>query len=264
MSSDWSTVASSDWDPDRYLLHRDDRSRPMHDLVARVGVDARSVLDLGCGPGHLSAVLQSRWPEAPVLGVDASAAMIERARSQATATTRYELGDLRSWTPPAAADVVVSNATLQWIPDHLDLLPRLAGFVAPGGALAFSVPSNHDAPMNRLLREICGREPYASHTAHLVQARSAHETSTYLEVLAGFGWTVDAWETTYVHALPGKDPVLRWVTAAGARPVLDALPDEVRPAFLQEYSAALRQAYPRRPYGTLLPFHRIFVVATRG
>ncbi|MBN0038586.1 methyltransferase domain-containing protein [Cellulosimicrobium cellulans] len=232
--------------------------------LPRVEIDARSVLDLGCGPGHLSAVLQSRWPEAHVLGVDASAAMIERARSQATATTRYELGDLRSWTPPAAADVVVSNATLQWIPDHLDLLPRLAGFVAPGGALAFSVPSNHDAPMNRLLREICGREPYVSHTTDLAQGRSAHETSTYLEVLAGLGWKVDAWETTYVHALPGKDPVLRWVTAAGARPVLDALPDEVRPAFLQEYSAALRQAYPRRPYGTLLPFHRIFVVATRG
>ncbi len=252
-----------DWNPSLYLRHADERTRPMVDLVARVGVDARTVVDLGSGPGHLTALLHARWPDASVTGVDSSPAMVERARREAAAPwVRYELADLRTWEPAAPADLVVSNATLQWVPGHLDLLPRLAGSVAPGGALAFSVPGNHDAPSHRLLREVAARPPYARYAAG-VDRPAAHDPDVYLDALADPGWAVDAWETTYLHVLHGPDPVLRWISATGARPVLQALPDDVRPAFVEEYGAALRAAYPERGYGTPLPFRRVFVVATR-
>jgi trans-aconitate 2-methyltransferase len=253
-----------DWDPALYLRHADERSRPLADLVARVPVDARTVVDLGSGPGHLSALLHARWPAATITGVDASPAMVERARRDASAPwVRYELADVRTWAPPAPADVVVSNATLQWVPDHLDLLARLAGHVAPAGALAFSVPGNHDAPSHRLLREIAARPPFAERTSG-VDRPAAHDPEVYLDRLAGLGWAVDAWETTYLHVLHGPDPVLRWISATGARPVLQALPDAERAAFVAEYAAALREAYPERGYGTVLPFRRVFVVATRA
>ncbi|MGW6225870.1 methyltransferase domain-containing protein [Cellulosimicrobium cellulans] len=253
-----------DWDPALYLSHADERSRPFADLLARVPVDARTVVDLGSGPGHLSALLHARWPGATITGVDASPAMVERARRDASAPwVRYELADVRTWAPPASADVVVSNATLQWVPDHLDLLARLAGHVAPGGALAFSVPGNHDAPSHRLLRELAARPPYAEHTSG-VDRPGAHDPEAYLDRLAGLGFAVDAWETTYLHVLHGPDPVLRWISATGARPVLQALPDAERAAFVAEYAAALRGAYPERGYGTVLPFRRVFVVATRA
>ena len=253
-----------DWDPALYLRHADERTRPMADLVARVPVDARTVVDLGSGPGHLTPLLHARGPAAALTGSAPPPAMVATARRDASAPwVRYELADVRSWAPPAPVDVVVSNATLQWVPGHLDLLSRLADHVAPDGALAFSVPGNHDAPSHRLLRELAARPPYATHAAG-VERPAAHDPEVYLDALTTLGWTVDAWETTYVHVLHGPDPVLRWVSATGARPVLQALPDDLRDAFVAQYAAALRDAYPERGAGTLLPVRRVFVVATRA
>ncbi len=45
--------------------------------------------------------------------------------------------------------------------------------------------------------------------------------------------------------------------------MLQALPDGLREQFEVEYKALLSEAYPARPYGTVLPFRRIFVVAQR-
>ena len=79
--------------------------------------------------------------------------------------------------------------------------------------------------------------------------------------LVGLGLRVDAWETTYLHVLTGADPVFTWVSGTGARPTLQALPDDLRPAFEEEFRRRLRDAYPARPHGVVLPFRRVFVVA---
>ncbi len=206
-----------DWDPALYLRHADERARPMADLVARVPVDARTVVDLGSGPGHLTPLLHARWPDAAITGIDASPAMVAPARRDASAPgVRSALADVRSC-----------------------------------------------APRHRLRRSLPPRPPSAPHAAG-VERPAAHDPEVYLDALAALGWSVDAWETTYVHVLHGPDPVLRWVSATGARPVLQALPDDLRDAFVAQYAAALRDAYPERGAGTLLPFRRVFVVATRA
>ena len=251
------------WDPSTYLGFADERSRPFVDLLARVAVEPSTITDLGCGPGHLSAVLRSRWPQAEIEGVDSSASMIERATADNTdPRVSYQGADLRDWRAGAPVDLLVSNATFQWVPGHLDLLTDLADQVTPGGTFAFSVPGNFDAPSHVLLRELAAREPYAEHTAG-VEAPSAHDAATYLALLARPGWRVDAWETTYLHLLSGPDPVLRWVSGTGARPVLQALPDPLRARFEAEYAVALRAAYPEQPHGTVMPFRRVFCVAQR-
>src|SRR6478736_2253576 len=117
------------WDPDRYLAYADERGRPFVELIARI--DAASpgtVVDLGCGPGNLTSLVADR----------------------------------RSWT--GTADVLVSNATLQWVPDHLDLLPRLVAQVTPGGWFAFQVPGNFDEPSHTIRTELTAQPPYAAHT----------------------------------------------------------------------------------------------------
>lgn len=254
---------SATWDPAVYLQFDDERTRPFLDLLARVDADPATIVDLGCGPGHLTRLLHQRWPESSVIGVDSSAQMVERARTTPTSgSVRYEQADLRHWRAAQSADLLVSAATLQWVPGHLQLLPSLAEQVAPGGTMAFTVPGNFDAPSHVLLREVAGREPYARWTTDVSQP-AAHDATTYLDALLRLGWRVDAWETTYVHVLQGPDPVLRWISGTGARPVLQALPDDVRQRFVTEYGAALRTAYPERPYGTLLQFRRVFVVARR-
>lgn len=252
------------WDPQTYLAYADERSRPFGELVARIRVDdARHVADLGCGPGHLSHVLRARWPGATVTGVDSSPEMVARARADDDdPRTRYELADLRTWRPDGPVDVLVTNAALQWVPGHLDLLPALQDAVGPGGALALGVPGNFDAPSHVLLRELARRPEYVPHLREVVHP-AAHDAETYLDVLSGPGWVVDAWETTYLHVLQGPDPVLRWVRGTGARPVLAALPPDLRARFEAEYGVALRAAYPESAHGTVLPFRRVFAVAHR-
>ncbi len=157
-------------------------------------------------------------------------------------------------------DVLVSNATLQWIPGHLDLLPSLVSRVRAGGWLAFQVPGNFDEPSHTIRTELAAEPPYADHTRG-VAVPSSHDPAVYLEALAALGCRVDAWETTYLHVLTGPDPVFTWVSGTGARPTLQALPDDLRPDFEAEFTHRLREAYPERDGGVVLPFRRVFVVA---
>jgi len=252
------------WDPERYLHYADERGRPFVELLARVGAEQPSaVVDLGCGPGNLTRLLAERWPGATVRGIDASPEMIAAARRDVTGID-FEVGDLRDWAASAApVDVLVSNATLQWLPDHLDLLPTLLERVRPGGWLAFQVPGNFAEPSHTLRSELAAEAPYAAHTRD-VAVPASHDPEDYLAALAPLGCEVDAWETTYLHVLTGEDPVFTWVSGTGARPTLQALPEDLRPRFEAEFKRRLRAAYPDRGYGVVLPFRRIFVVARRS
>ena len=248
------------WDPEHYLTYAGERGRPFVDLLQRIAAsDPQTVVDLGCGPGNLTALLAQRWPEASVSGLDSSPEMIEGARREVPGPD-FAVGDLRSWQPETPVDVLISNATLQWVPRHLDLLPQLVGSVAPGGWFAFQVPGNFEEPSHALRRDLAAEPPYAEYTAG-VDHPSGHDAATYLESLAALGCTVDAWETTYLHVLTGEDPVFTWVSATGARPTLQALPNDLRRDFEAEFRARLREAYPQQAYGVVLPFRRIFVVA---
>jgi trans-aconitate 2-methyltransferase len=243
------------WEPDRYLAFADERGRPFVDLLSRVDAQAPStVVDLGCGPGNLTALLKQRWPLADVTGVDASQEMLDAA---SVPGVRFEVGDIRSWS--GRADVLISNAALQWVPGHLELLPRLAACAT--GWFAFQVPGNFEEPTHTIRRELAEDtrfEPYLFGVAR----PEAFDPEVYLRVLQREGWQVDAWETTYLHVLRGEDPVFTWVSATGARPTLQALPEPLRDDFVREFKARLDEAYPVTEHGVVMPFRRVFVVAT--
>src|SRR4051812_26221574 len=118
-------MLSATWDPTTYLRYGDERGRPFGELLNRIGAeDPRIVVDLGCGPGQLTASLAERWPDARITGLDASPEMIERAHEHATDRVNFLVADLVDWQPEVPPDVIVSNATLQWVPGHRELLPR--------------------------------------------------------------------------------------------------------------------------------------------
>ena len=264
-------MTSPTWDPALYLTFAAERARPFADLVQRIAVDGPgSVVDLGCGPGNATATLLDRWPGARVHGVDSSPAMIDEASALAGPRLTFELGAIEDWRPDAPVDVIVSNAALQWVPSHLDLLPRWVDLLTPGGALAFQVPANFEGPAAAVFREVATRREFAPALATVAgsggpSARGgvARPAVEYVDLLGGLGCRVDAWETTYQHVLPGEDPVLAWYSGTGLRPYLEALDDQPRAAFREQVANGLREAFPARPYGTVMPFTRIFVVAYR-
>jgi trans-aconitate 2-methyltransferase len=248
-----------------YTRFSDERSRPFLDLVARVRTPSpRTVVDMGCGEGTMTAGLADRWPGARVTGVDSSAEMLAAARP-VPGRLEFVQGDVRDWRPGGPVDVVVSNAVLHWVPGHEDLLVRWAGWLAPGGALAVQVPGNFRAPTHALLDALCRSPRWVDRLADAgPRPDTVREPTEYADVVTAAGLEPDVWETTYLQRLSGPDPVLAWVRSTVLRPVLARLSDDEAAAFTTEYAAALRQAYPARSDGTtLLPFRRIFVVGTR-
>jgi trans-aconitate 2-methyltransferase len=252
------------WDPGLYLRYGDERGRPFGDLLARIGAAApRTVVDLGCGPGNLTATLPLRWPDARVEGIDSSPEMVARARELNPDLT-FETGDVRSWAPAAEVDVVVSNAVLQWVPGHEELLVRWAGQLADGAWLAFQVPGNFDAPSHRALRAVAADPRWQAALAEAVIPRTVPDPDGYARLLAGAGCEVDAWETTYLHQLPageGPHPVLTWMEGTALRPVREVLPDVEWAEFRSRLGTRLAEVYPVAGGVVYFPFRRIFVVA---
>ena len=265
------------WDPAQYLSFADERSRPFFDLTGRIGATSPEyVVDLGCGPGQLTATLASRWPAARVEGIDSSAEMIAQASAMLAETASgggtsgsgpgrlsFELGDVTDWKPGRPVDVIVSNALLQWVPGHMELLPEWVSHLTAGGWIAFQLPGNFDQPSHAILRELATAPRWRAKLADARLNRQAGEPGDYLALLAGLGLSVDAWETTYLHVLTGQDPVTEWYKGTGLRPVLSILGPDDAAEFLAEYSARVRAAYPAASYGTVLPFRRVFVVARK-
>ncbi|MGW5864773.1 trans-aconitate 2-methyltransferase [Streptomyces sp. NPDC055239] len=267
------------WDPGQYLRHSGHRARPFVDLLARIPelpvADGRAprIADLGCGPGNVTRLLAERWPTAHVTGFDNSPQMLERAERLAGPTSGggrldFDAADASNWVPPEGTyDLILSNATLQWVPDHADSFPAWVAALAPGGTFALQVPGNFDAPSHVLMRELSESPRWRDRLGgRLRHADAVLSPTAYLERLVSLGCgEVDAWETTYLHLLEGDDPVLDWVKGTGLRPVLSALADdaEAREGFLSEYRELLRKAYPVGAGGTVFPFRRVFAVARR-
>jgi len=252
------------WDPGQYLRFGDVRARPFADLMARVPAEAPGlVVDLGCGPGNLTRTLGDRWPDADVVGVDSSAEMVERAKADGEGPRlRFQVADLREWEPERPVDVLTSNATLQWVPGHLDLLPRLVTAVRPGGWLAFQVPGNFGEPTHTSLAALLQEPRWRTRLSGLVlESPYAEEPATYLAALVARGCSADVWETIYLQVLEGPDAVVSWMTGTGLRPVLGVLDDTEQVEFLADYRERVAPAYPEQDFGTVLPYRRIFAVA---
>ncbi len=254
---------TSSWDPSRYLRFGGERTRPSHDLVSRIFVDAPvSVVDLGCGPGNSTRVLRERWPAATVVGVDNSAAMIESARS-AFPDGEWTLGDMETWSAPTPVDVVFSNAALQWATGHEALVRRWFGMVAPGGALAFQMPSGKYSPVRQLMQEVADDPAWSARMTAARRALTMEEPAVYYDALAPLARGIDMWETEYAHVLASADAIVDWMSGTGLRPFLDALESpEERARFTRALTARVAQAYPVRADGKVLfPFRRLFLIA---
>lgn len=251
------------WSAKQYTMFEQQRTRPVRDLVAAIAnTEVRNAVDLGCGPGNSTEVLAERFPQAHVTGMDSSDDMLVDARKRLPALN-FELADIGDWKPAQTFDVILANASLQWLPDHARLYPHLVQQLTPGGTLAVQTPDNLDEPAHRLAREVAAEGPWSGKIA-AVKHNERHTASYYYELLNKHCSTVDVWRTTYQHPLADHAAVVEWFKASALRPFLAPLTDSEKAAFLQEYQARIIKAYPALADGTvLLPFPRLFIIATR-
>ncbi len=251
------------WDPSIYLKFDDKRTRPAAELLGRIQADDPGyVVDLGCGPGNSTAQLAARWPQAEITGVDSSQEMLDKAASTDLAAT-WTLADIASWRASAPADVLFTNAALQWLGDHQTLFPALMGEVAPGGTLAIQMPRNFDAPSHMLLREAV-EETNNPVLMSLLRDNPVADPEIYHRLLTPYAASIDIWETTYLQVLTGEDAVLSWTSGTALVPFTSALEGAERDSFVNSYRQKLAVAYPPEADGsTLFAFKRIFIVVQK-
>lgn len=252
----------SDWNPALYAAFRGLRLRPALDLLAQVGdLPGGEVIDLGCGDGAVAEALKARFAGRVLVGVDASAAMLDKAAGY----DRKLQADIAAWQPDRPPALIFSNAALQWLGDHAGLLPRLAAALAPGGTLAVQMPRNHFAPSHVLLRAVAarlhpGRFPPGPDLPPVAAPQD------YWRILAPLG-AATIWESEYLQQLGPAEaghPVRKFTESTAMRPFLDRLSAPEAAGFIAAYDAALAQAYPILPGGgALFPFRRLFLILKR-
>jgi trans-aconitate 2-methyltransferase len=259
------------WSAKQYLAFEDERTRPVRDLLSALpDIDARAVVDLGCGPGNSTELLAARFPGAAVSGIDSSADMISAARKRLP-QVQFTVGGIGAFIAPGgddagSFDVILANAVLHWVPNHATLLPALVARLRPGGGLAVQMPDNLDVPAHRVMREIAADGPWAGTLAAVWMSRTRIDSANgYYEMLRSCCAKVDVWRTTYHHPLAGgAAAIVEWFKGSGLRPYLEPLDADARAAYLERYTAAVAHAYPALSDGSvLLAFPRFFMVAIR-
>lgn len=254
---------SDTWSPTTYLQFGDERTRAARDLLAQVPRgNARQVIDVGCGPGNSTALLAERFPEARIVGLDSSPAMLSEARALLP-RARFIEGDASVWTPASDVDLVFANAVYQWIPGHVAQFPRVLNAMATGSVLAVQMPDNVMEPTHQLMQQVAARGPWAHRLTDAARA-PLPPVRTYYDALKPVSSRIDIWHTVYNHVLAGPDAVVEWVKGTGLRPFIDPLSADERADFISRYRAEIAAAYPPTIDGkVLLRFPRLFIVAVR-
>ncbi|HEY3489236.1 MAG TPA: methyltransferase domain-containing protein [Candidatus Deferrimicrobiaceae bacterium] len=249
------------WDPEQYHRFTQARFAPFSDLVALIRVRPdMTVVDLGCGTGELTVDLANRLPRSTILGVDESPQMLEKARSLGAKGVSFEQGDLQGVT--GEYDLVFSHAVLHWIDDHPSLFPRLWSLVAPGGQIAFQIPSNHRHPSHTCVLAVADEEPFRSALGGWKRLSPVLEIDAYATLLDGLGAeAIVAMEKVYPVRLPCAADISEWTKGSTLVPWFDRLPETLHAPFVARYRELLSAALPPGPH--FFTFRRILLAAAK-
>jgi trans-aconitate 2-methyltransferase len=271
MSTDLKATSNAkpDWDAKAYQQFSRLRQRPVNELLDRVDVEnPRRIYDLGCGTGIATQVLAKRWPRAYLMGIDSSEQMLLEARCLPI-KAQWKQCDLQTWQPEQPADLLFAAAVLHFIGDHEQLLPRLLGYLNPGGCLAAHMPDWRDAVWYQLMLDTLddggpGGKPLGTpQLRETLAARPLLSLESYYRLLSPITRTLDIWETEQLQVVAGKSPIYDWIKVSALRSVMQALVDNEQARFIYHFMMRVHAQYPHEPDGrTLFPFKRIFIVAT--
>lgn len=251
-----------EWNPELYRKFREERFAPFEDLSGLVKIrEGIDVVDLGCGTGELTERLSAMLPGSRVLGIDSSPEMLGQAAPRVRPGLDFELLPIQDVS--GEWDLVFSNAALQWVPDHRELVPRLISLLRPGGQIAVQVPSNHVHITQLLAGETAGEEPFRSALGGWVRQPSVLTVTEYAELLYGNGCTViTVFEKVFPHVLDDTRAVLEWLSGTLLISYFSRLQPPLDEAFAAALMQKLEKLYPEGP--VFYPFRRIFFSGFRG
>jgi trans-aconitate 2-methyltransferase len=259
-------MSMNDWNPDAYLKFDRERTQPSIDLVSRIEIaNPSKIIDIGCGPGNSTMVLVTRWPDSMVTGIDNSPAMIDKARKDYP-QMNWLLIDAYKEEIPGTFDLVFSNATIQWIPDHEGLLRKFFCILNKGGILAIQIPQFLEMAIGKTIEKIAGDSRWVSQTRDAKELFTIHDHSFYFDQLSQYSDSVLMWETEYMHIMDSHSSIMEMIRSTGLKPYLERLKTEKdRKEFESRILSDIEGDYPKQKNGKVLfPFKRLFFIAEKN
>jgi len=254
----------SDWNPSLYRQFEKQRTQPARDLLNSLELaDVRRALDVGCGPGNSTELLADKWPDAQLIGIDASPAMIAQAAERVPSAQFMRKDATGDLSDLGTFDLVFSNAALQWMPDHPALIGKLFAMLNAGGALAIQIPHTPGMGIRKAINETVAMSKWQGAFPRENPLRY-HDISVYYNICAKLSDTLTLWQTDYVHVMQDHDAILNWYKSTGLKPYLEQLDEPRKAEFEADILAGIREKYDVQSDGRVLfPFTRQFMVVYR-
>lgn len=255
----------ADWNSAGYLKFVNERTQPAVDLINRIDKEnPLKIIDIGCGPGNSTEVLAKRFPNAKILGADNSPNMIEAAEKKYP-NLQFVLCDASKdlISLDNDFDIVFSNACIQWIPNHNELLKNMMGLLRQGGVLAVQTPMNYNEPIHQIIGEVSASEKWASRFPNKRIFYNLSQ-SGYYDLLSDISADFVLWQTTYFHKMKSHGDIMEWYRSTGLRPYLDVLSEDDKHEFERDVYDKLTAAYPKQKNGEIIfRFPRFFFIANK-
>jgi len=258
-------MSKHDWNPDLYLKFDKERIQPSIDLVTRIENNTPAkIIDIGCGPGNSTQILVNRWPDSAIIGADNSPAMIKKA-TEDYPDQKWILFDAGNDNINDKFDLVFSNATIQWIPNHDKLLQRFAELLNNTGVLAVQLPLFFDMPLSKSISEVSKQSKWITATQGVDSLFIINTTAYYYDQLSKYFTKIDIWTTDYYHVMDSQSSILEMIRTTGLKPYLERLADDnEKKQFEALVLDKIKQDYPLQNNGKVLfPFKRLFFVARK-
>jgi trans-aconitate 2-methyltransferase len=252
----------NDWNPDLYMQYRSERTQPSIDLIAKINTaNPTSIIDIGCGPGNSTQVLANRWPKAGITGLDSSPSMITKAKNDYP-NQEWIVADALTYDSKIKYDIVFSNAVIQWIPNHKDLLARFYGMLADSGLVAVQIPLFWDMPLGKIINASAEDNRWKKQMEGIADLFTIHNYAFYYDQLSNLFNSIDIWETHYFHVLDSHSAIVEMMRSTGLKPYLEKLESDAEiKQFEEQVLMGIEKVYPKQKNGkVLLPFKRLFLI----
>lgn len=241
---------SGAWDAARYQNRHSYVFAHGEDLIdlleARAG---EKILDLGCGPGQLTAKIAESGAE--VMGIDRSAEMIAEARRNYPAI-KFEVADAADFVLDTKLDAVFSNAVLHWVTNSDGVARSVAQTLKPGGRFVLEMggKGNVDTVIDAV-REVAGEVETPWYFPSVGE---------YTSLLEWYGFEI-AFASLFDRPtrVEGEDGLEDWLVMFGG-PVLAGFGEERAKEIRREVAKRLRHRMFREG-GWVLDYRRLRVIA---
>lgn len=235
-------------------------------LIAELSLRGNeAILDLGCGDGGLTEELAQAVPEGNVLGIDASAGMIETARQRKRDNLEFRQTDINDIEFENMFDVIFSNAALHWVKDHTKLLHNTFRALKEKGVLLWDFAGEGNCSnFFSVVRDQMQSQKYEQYFREFEWPWYMPAKADYEKLVAAVGFSVyDVAEVNRDRSFADADEMIKWIDQPSIVPFISILPDDIKGDFRKDVIRVMLERTQQQDGTCFETFRRIHVMARK-